>query len=323
MQSPLTFGNSCAARTIWRRRTARRCWARRGSTPTARWTFPNGRVRRYDGPAMRAIALLRWRSTVRLDAELAALVDVLLRADLRFTRHLARSRFRYLGGGERPALLHAAGIGAGVGSRRGLVRSARRSAGCGGLPRRGEVQILDALDGFWREDLQFYKSRILDRTRPLGQGTGYLGYLRGDTRGWKCRAPFGAGSAHACDAGETGGIVRRRVCHQQKSRRRPRPGHGPLRGRCLLFGRRLLFFDPGGGGVLFQSRGALPGDEGLDGPRRRYLQTVRAYTPQSGELSEQFDQHTGAQRSAQQLAWSYAAFISCAHARRQLIRRGE
>jgi glucoamylase len=50
-----------------------------------------------------------------------------------------------------------------------------------------------------------------------------------------------------------------------------------------------------------------------------FLETVRAYTPPSGELSEQFDQRTGVQRSAQQLAWSYAAFISCAHARRRVI----
>jgi glucoamylase len=47
-----------------------------------------------------------------------------------------------------------------------------------------------------------------------------------------------------------------------------------------------------------------------------YLATVRAFTPASGELSEQFDQRTGAQTSAKQLAWSYAAFISCLTARR-------
>jgi glucoamylase len=54
-----------------------------------------------------------------------------------------------------------------------------------------------------------------------------------------------------------------------------------------------------------------------------FLETVRAYTPPSGDLSEQFDQHTGVQRSAQQLAWSYAAFISCTQARRQVIPFGE
>jgi glucoamylase len=47
-----------------------------------------------------------------------------------------------------------------------------------------------------------------------------------------------------------------------------------------------------------------------------YLATVRAYTPASGDLSEQFDQRTGAQTSAKQLAWSHAAFISCVSARR-------
>jgi glucoamylase len=47
-----------------------------------------------------------------------------------------------------------------------------------------------------------------------------------------------------------------------------------------------------------------------------FLETVRAYTPPNGELSEQFDQRTGAQRSARQLAWSHAALISCVTARR-------
>jgi glucoamylase len=46
-----------------------------------------------------------------------------------------------------------------------------------------------------------------------------------------------------------------------------------------------------------------------------YLATVRAYTPASGDLSEQFDQRSGAQTSAKQLAWSHAALISCAGAR--------
>jgi glucoamylase len=53
-----------------------------------------------------------------------------------------------------------------------------------------------------------------------------------------------------------------------------------------------------------------------------FLETVRRFIPPSGDLSEQFDQQTGVQRSAQQLAWSYAAFISCVAARRQLIPRG-
>jgi glucoamylase len=50
-----------------------------------------------------------------------------------------------------------------------------------------------------------------------------------------------------------------------------------------------------------------------------YLATVRRFTPPSGELSEQFDQSTGAQTSARHLAWSYAAFISTLSARRAVV----
>jgi glucoamylase len=45
------------------------------------------------------------------------------------------------------------------------------------------------------------------------------------------------------------------------------------------------------------------------------LRTVRAFTPASGELSEQFDRSTGAQTSAKNLSWSYAAFITAAASR--------
>ena len=48
-----------------------------------------------------------------------------------------------------------------------------------------------------------------------------------------------------------------------------------------------------------------------------FMRTVQAYTPPSGDLSEQFDRATGAQTSAKHLAWSYAAFITAAASRRQ------
>lgn len=51
-----------------------------------------------------------------------------------------------------------------------------------------------------------------------------------------------------------------------------------------------------------------------------FLETVRAFTPPNGDMSEQFDQKTGAQTSARHLAWSYAAFISSVVARRNACR---
>ena len=50
-----------------------------------------------------------------------------------------------------------------------------------------------------------------------------------------------------------------------------------------------------------------------------FLETVRAFTPASGDLSEQFDQRSGEQTSAKHLAWSYAAFIACVTARRAVL----
>jgi glucoamylase len=49
-----------------------------------------------------------------------------------------------------------------------------------------------------------------------------------------------------------------------------------------------------------------------------FLETMRAFTPETGDLSEQFDHNTGLQTSAKNLAWSHAAFITAVAARRKL-----
>ena len=51
-----------------------------------------------------------------------------------------------------------------------------------------------------------------------------------------------------------------------------------------------------------------------------FMRTVQRFTPASGELAEQFDRTSGAQTSARQLSWSYAAFITAAAARAQARR---
>jgi glucoamylase len=54
----------------------------------------------------------------------------------------------------------------------------------------------------------------------------------------------------------------------------------------------------------------------------QFMATVAAYAPASGELSEQFDQKTGVQTSAKSLAWSHAAFITAVARRRAALRTG-
>jgi glucoamylase len=47
------------------------------------------------------------------------------------------------------------------------------------------------------------------------------------------------------------------------------------------------------------------------------MRMVRNTVPSDGSLSEQFDKSSGQPCSARHLSWSYAAFITAAHARRQ------
>jgi glucoamylase len=75
------------------------------------------------------------------------------------------------------------------------------------------------------------------------------------------------------------------------------------------FRRRLIAADGARGNSDFAAAALERGDT--------FMRTVRAYTPASGDLSEQFDRATGAQTSAKHLAWSYAAFITAAASRRQ------
>lgn len=50
-----------------------------------------------------------------------------------------------------------------------------------------------------------------------------------------------------------------------------------------------------------------------------YMATVRDLTPADGALSEQIDRTTGRQLSARHLTWSYAAFVSAARCRRLAV----
>jgi glucoamylase len=50
-----------------------------------------------------------------------------------------------------------------------------------------------------------------------------------------------------------------------------------------------------------------------------YLATVRRFTPASRELAEQFSQHDGAPSSADNLTWSYACFVTALAARRRAL----
>ena len=289
-----------------------------GTLDISSWPRPQ-----YDGPAMRAIALLRWRGAVRLDGELAALVEALLRADLHFTqRHWREASFDIW---EEEKGLHyytlrAAARALELGADWFEQRDERSdAAAC----RSESTAILSTLNGFWREDLQFYKSRILESRAPsmkeLDMSVIFAAIHAGDESAThsvrdprmhatlaKLEALFDAEYAINKNRGAARGTAM-----------------GRYAGDVYYSGGAYYFSTLAAAEFCFRAATGSPAMTELKQRGDAFLETVRAYTPPSGELSEQFDQHTGVQRSAQQLAWSYAAFISCTHARRQLIPRGE
>jgi glucoamylase len=291
-----------------------------GTLDLSKWPRPQN-----DGPSMRALTLLRWRQSAQLDPGLDALVDALLRADLEFTRRHWREACFDIWEEEKGLHYYTLRVAAAA-LEGGAGWYELRGHGADALACRADgVEILRLLDGYWREDLQFYRSRMLEANAPSAKEL-------------DISVIFAA--LHAAGSGETHSVRDPRM-HATLAKlealfdakyaiNRNREGRAPAMGRYA----GDVYYS--GGAYYFSTLAAAEfcylaalTSQAIGSPARRslvergdaFLETVRRFTPLSGELSEQFDQQTGVQRSAQQLAWSYAAFISCAAARRQVIPR--
>jgi len=289
-----------------------------GTLDISKWPRPQN-----DGASMRAISLLRWRQSAHLEADLNKSVDALLQADLEFTRRHWREACFDIWEEEKglhyyTLRLAAAALEGGAGwyelqGERAAVLACRADA----------AEILRLLDGYWREDLQFYRSRRLEANAPSAKEL-------------DISVVFAA--LHASGDGETHSVRDPRM-HATLAKlealfdaeyaiNRNREGRAPAMGRYagdVYYSGGAYYFSTLAA-AEFCFRAALE-SQAIGSSARKplvergdaFLETVRAYTPPGGDLSEQFDQRTGVQRSAQQLAWSYAAFISCVAARRQVI----
>jgi glucoamylase len=291
-----------------------------GTLDISKWPRPQN-----DGASMRAITLLRWRQSAPFEAGLNESVDALLQADLAFIRRHWREACFDIWEEEKglhyyTLRLAAAALEGGAGWYE-LHGKAAEALAC----RADAAEILRLLDGYWREDLQFYRSRLLEANAPSAKEL-------------DISVIFAA--LHAAGDGETHSVRDPRVhatlaklealFEAEYAINRNREGRAPAMGRYagdVYYSGGAYYFSTLAAAELCY-RAALE-SEAIGSPARKslvergdaFVETVRRFTPPSGELSEQFDQQTGVQRSAQQLAWSYAAFISCAAARRRLIPR--
>jgi glucoamylase len=282
-----------------------------GTLDISSWPRPQN-----DGPAMRALTLLRWERSTRVDPELNAAVEVLVTADLAYTRKRWRESCFDIWEEEKglhyyTLCIAAAALEAGAGwlQERGSAVEARAlGTECAAIRRR--------LDTYWLEDRGYYKSRVLESGERSAKELDIAVILA---------------AVHGSGGGTTHSVHDPRM-HATLARleelfdadypinRDRRPALAPAMGRYAndrYYSGGAYYFSTLAA-AEFCFRAAVGSSAAQDLVRRgdAFLETVRRFTPPSGDLSEQFDKTTGVQTSARHLAWSYAAFISCIVARR-------
>src|ERR1700733_1730584 len=282
-----------------------------GTLDISSWPRPQN-----DGPALRALTLLRWERCIRGDSELSASLAVLLAADLVYTlKHWRDPSFDIW---EEEKGLHYYTL---------CVAAAALEAGAGWLDEHGNAQearaagadveaIRRTLDTYWLEDRGYYKSRVLESGERSAKELDIaviLAALPGSGRG----NPHGVHDArmHAT-------LARLEALFDADypiNRDRP-SGRAPAMGRYAgdkyYSGGAYYFSTLAAAEFCFRAAVGSGVAPALVRRGDAFLETIRCFTPPSGDLSEQFDKTTGVQTSARHLAWSYAAFISCVVARR-------
>ena len=298
-----------------------------GTLDVLRWSRPQ-----HDGPPLRALALLRWAAGGHLDAPLLAQVCALIRFDLDFTlRHWREPSYdiweEESGHHYYTLRVSAAALAEGAAWLQGLGDTAQAQR-C----REESQAVLNLLDGYWVDEPGgeladdraaphgYYRSRVLADDRPSPKALDIAVIL-------SAIHSLGTEATHGpADPRMQATLARLDALFDAAY-----PiNHGRAAGRGPAMGRYAGDVYYSGGAYYFSTLGAAEfcfHAAALGGGDARhwshwfergdaYLATVRAFTPAGGDLSEQFDQRSGAQTSAKHLAWSYAAFISCVSARR-------
>ena len=285
-----------------------------GTLDITSWTRPQ-----HDGAPLRALSVLRWARAHSLDSELRALVSRLVRSDLDFTfAHWREPSFdiweEESGQHYYTLCVSAAALREGADWLEGVAETA--------LARtyRAEADVIHrVLDGYWLPDERHYRSRILASgvrsTKEIDIAV-ILAAIHA----------LGDGLTHTVRDAHMHSTLERlesvfdsAYAINQNRPAQSAPAMGRYAGDVYFSGGAYYFSTLGAAEFCFLAAAHSPQASYWVGKGDAFLETVRRYTPENGELSEQFDQRTGAQTSARHLAWSYAAFISCLAARRAVV----
>jgi glucoamylase len=270
-----------------------------GTIDISKWPRPQ-----HDGIATRALTLLRWLQLPALEPAVREAANRLLQVDLDYARrHWQQPCYDIW---EEDLGLHYYT----------LCTAAAALADDPVTP-----AIHRQLDGFWDANAGFYRSRVLDSGAASSKQLDIAVVLA---------------AAHTDLPGERHSPADPRM-HATLTRleelfadqyvineRRP-AGSGPAMGRYagdVYYSGGAYYFATLGAAQLCHLAASRMTPEAARPWLRRgdaFLETVRAFTPPSGDLSEQFDKTTGIQTSARHLTWSYAAFISAVAARSRAV----
>jgi glucoamylase len=297
-----------------------------GTLDISRWTRPQ-----HDGPPLRALAVLRWLRTLRSCGARASeivsqrtLADAvrLLRTDLALTA--AHWREPSLDIWEEELGRHYYTLRVAMAALRegsDWLRTVGDESQAAGLHAEAQA-IRETLDGYWLESESYYRSRTIPpgaaSTKMLDIAVILAAVHAGD--GATAHSPRDP-RMHATLAKLEQLFDRLYPINRYRPRERA-PAMGRYEGDAYFSGGAYYFSTLGAAELCFLAAAHASGSReraAWTAHGDAFLETVRVFTPASGDLSEQFDQRTGEQTSAKHLAWSYAAFISCVTARRAVL----
>lgn len=289
-----------------------------GTLDISRWTRPQ-----HDGAPLRALAVLRWLRALRLRGAVVAVVpeaERLLRIDLELTARYWRAPSldiweEELGRHYYNLRVAAAALTQGA---EWLHTVAERAAAA----LHAEAETVRAeLERYWLPGEAYFRSRIApEGAAPSTKLLDIAVILAAVHAGERSGAHSPADPRMHATLDKLERLFARLYPINRALPLGRRPALGRYEGDVYFSGGAYYFSTLGAAELCFlaasaHDRGSAEREAWIargDG----FLETVRAFTPASGALSEQFDQRTGEQTSAKHLAWSYAAFLSSVTARR-------
>ena len=286
-----------------------------GTLDISKWGRPQ-----HDGPPLRALAVLRWMQRTALDGELSTAASTLLRADLAFTLHHARVPCFDIW--EEELGLHYYTL---------CVSAAALEQGARWLDEQGERAVARScaseaesiycmLDGYWLEQEGYYRSRVLPSGERSSKELDIAVVLAAiHALGGRSSHSSQDPRVHATLAQLAALFDRDYAINRERGAQRA-PALGRYAGDVYYSGGAYYFSTLGAAELCFRAAASATEGAAARAFLQRgdaFLETVRAFTPPSGDLAEQFDRNTGEQTSAKHLAWSYAGFISAVAARQR------